>query len=161
MAPDALSELLECLKLEASCLQELLVQLRLQQQALVAGDQTGMLAASHNVENLLKPMQAASEQRQSVAQAWESLEDAMNQSPDLRSRTQFKVCLQALRQGAIELRQLHQRNSTLIVQGLSWVDASLSTFIQLQQQGQPAVYGATGGEATDWNPERSIFDSNA
>lgn len=153
--------LLERIKLEAELLQGLLTQLRLQQQALVAGDQPGILASSQQAEELVKQLHSASQARQSAQEPFESLDQAMSLTTDLRSRTQFKVCLQALRQGSGELKLLQQRNSALIAQGLSLVDATLTSFVELQQNAQPHVYGAHGAEDQPYSSERSILDFNA
>jgi len=153
--------LLSSLRSEAELLQGLLTQLRLQQQALVQGDQPVIVSSSQLAESLMPRLQAATEARQQAQQDFDSLDQALAQTAGLREQTQFKVCLQTLRQGSQELALLYQRNLALIEQGLSWTDATLSSFVQLQQNGQPAVYGARGSEAADWSPERSMCDFNA
>lgn len=156
-----IEHLLECLKTEAELLQAMLSQLRLQQQALVAGDQAVMVASSQQAESLLPSLQAATEARQDAQAGFASLDEVLDRIQGLREKTQFKVCLQTLRQGSQELALLQKRNLALIEQGLGWVDATLTSFVHLQQNGQPAVYGARGSEASDWSQERSMCDFNA
>lgn len=153
--------LLESLKAEAACLEQLLTQLRRQQAALVAGRSQEVQQVSQLADGLIHELQAASVRRQQAQTGFESLDQAAEDAPDLRTRTQLKATLAQLRQGSEELQKLGRRNSQLIEQGLGWVDATLASFVELQQQGQPALYGARGTEAASWKSERSIFDSNA
>lgn len=154
------AQLLSALRDEAHCLQALLQQLRRQQQALIQGD-TGQIAeSSQQAEHWLQQLAAAGQTRAAL-QGESSLGDAEAGGADLREKTQFRVLLQTLRQGAAELPLLQARNRALIDAGLNWVDATLSSFVQLQQNGQPVVYGASGTEAGDWAPERSMCDFNA
>lgn len=152
--------LLSSLKAEADTLQALLEQLRWQQQAMLQGHSQEVLQSSQGAESLIKELQAASLQRQELQQGWDSLESACESSPDLRTRTQFKACLQQVQKGFEELARLRYRNQALIEQGLQWVDGTLSSFVDLGQQGQPAIYGGQGTES-NWKQERSICDYNA
>lgn len=153
--------LLESLKDEAACLEQLLQQLRTQQAALVAGNSAELSQASQLAEAQMQALQSATARRVDVQSAFETLDAAAESAPDLRSRTQIKAFLAQLRNGCQALIELHQRNSALAEQGLQLVDATLSSFVQLQQQGQPAVYGARGNDATQWQSERSMCDFNA
>ncbi|PKL75498.1 MAG: hypothetical protein CVV27_15085 [Candidatus Melainabacteria bacterium HGW-Melainabacteria-1] len=155
------NSLLTSLKHEQELLFALLAQLERQQQALVACLNDEILAASQQSEALLRELQQATLARLAQQQDYASLDDATESAPDLRVRTQLKATVAQLRQGREALIRIQQRNQRLADQGLSWVDATLSSFVQLQQQGQPAVYGAKGTEASDWNPERSLCDYNA
>lgn len=153
--------LLESLKDEATCLEQLLIQLRRQQAAMVAGNSLELSEASQVAETLISDLQTATARRVDAQAAFESLDQAIESAPDLRTRTQLKVHLTQLRTGSEELQLLHERNAALAQQGLEVVDATLNSFVQLQNQGQPAVYGARGTDASQWQSERSMCDFNA
>lgn len=153
--------LLNCLKAESELLAALLIALREQQAALVAARSGEVLALSQRAEDLIKQIQQASKSRHAAQAGFESLDAAAESAADLRTRTQFKACLAALRNGSAELGKLQARNSALIQQGQIWVEGTLSSFVQLQTQGQPAIYGAAGTDSQNWQSERSLCDFNA
>lgn len=157
------SELLSRLNEELRLLRALLVQLEQQQQALIQGQSEAVLNCAQASEALLDLLQEESRQRARLMQqqGWSDLDAAIDGSANLRERTQLRALAAELAPLTQQLQQQHASNQALIAQGQQLVGETLQQFISLQQQGEPAVYGAAGTQQSLPEPHRALYDFNA
>ncbi|MGV3524984.1 MAG: flagellar export chaperone FlgN [Candidatus Sericytochromatia bacterium] len=157
------SALLTRLGEELRLLRALLAQLEQQQHALIQGHSEGVLACAQASEELLDSLQEESRQRARLMQqqGWSSLEAATAACTSLRERTQLRALAPELTALSWQLHQQHAYNQALIAQGQQLVGETLQQFIALQQQGQPAVYGAAGTQQALPETHRALYDFNA
>ena len=139
----------------------MVAELQAQQRLLIKGSAEELHANGQACQQALAQLEQVTQARLNLQQTggWDSPEAAAE--GDLKLQTQFKICLQAIRQRLKQLRQLQTMNQALIAQAQQLNEQNIEVLMQLQQQGQPAVYGAAGDYHSQWQAENSVYDFNA
>lgn len=157
------NEILDCLRSESQAMRELLAELKLQQQTLISGNANQLQQQSQSCQLQIQKIEALSQERQRLQTEW-----AGEAQPDLLALTadqpqlqaKIKICQHMLRSQTQELQRFQSQNQSLIAQAQSVNESSLEALLQLQRQGNPAVYTASG-TTPEWSTEPSVYDYNA
>lgn len=157
------ADLLPLLQTEAQALTALLQAMDELQQSLIKGSAEAIRVRALSCDNRRKALENAAQERQETQTAQHnlSLSQWIENTSDLRLRVRLQAVQKELLEKVNVLRKKQHQNQALIAQGQALTEETLQMLIHLQQQGQPAVYGRQGQEASQWEQERSICDFNA
>ena len=154
------NEILDCLRLESQIMRDLLTELKLQQQTLISGNAEQLQAQSQNCQMQIQKLESITQQRQRIHAelGGEDLLELTATDPPLQAK--IKICQHMLRSQIEQLQRFQSHNQSLITQAHRVNENSIESLLQLQRQGNPAVYTASG-VTPDWSTEPSVYDYNA
>lgn len=124
---------------------------------------------SHEIEPLvqqqdkcLQIMQQCEQERLRQLQPWgANLSLALEQAPDLKTRTQLKVLQQKINRHIQQLRHLRHANQALLEQGMAYIQYSTELYRSLACAGSASVYSPHGQVQIASEPVRSFYEYDA